>query len=176
MAIYDIDSINEAEYEASTDEILDNMLEACDSMIDALSESTAAQRHFGVTSKDMRKYVDSDPVANKVYGKKNLIGKMAVKTTAKNMNNIDKFNNVGAKAGKKVYKSITGEEASDDLMNFAKEYSKASNKGAAGALMSKAAKAGYDVKGEFDKAKAKAAKKKAIKETCLNILSVIDEL
>ena len=53
---------------------------------------------------------------------------------------------------------------------------KAAMKGSIGATMAKAAKAGYDVKGEIDKAKAKAAKKKAIKETCLSILSVIDEL
>ena len=38
MAIYDVDAINEQELTAERDDILDNMLEACDNMLSALDE------------------------------------------------------------------------------------------------------------------------------------------
>ena len=39
MAIYDVDAINEQELAASREDILDNMLEACDQMLSAIDES-----------------------------------------------------------------------------------------------------------------------------------------
>ena len=83
MAIYDVDAINEQELAAERDDILDNMLEACDQMLSALDESTAAQRHSGMTSKNLSKFMDGNPVIDKVYGKKNLIGSDSIKAAAK---------------------------------------------------------------------------------------------
>lgn len=181
MAIYDVDSVMESDMD--TDDILDNMLEACDQMMSAIDESDAMQRHYGTTSKQYKKFYDGEPITDKVYGSKNALGKMGVKSTAKSMAkmNSGKYDKITQKlidaSEKRIKKAVPEYEGLDD--RYKEELSlrgKASQRAATGALMSKAAKAGYDVKGEFEKAKAKEAKKKAIKETCLNILSVIDEL
>ena len=185
MAIYDVDAINEQELAAERDDILDNMLEACDQMLSALDESTAAQRHSGMTSKNLSKFMDGNPVIDKVYGKKNLIGSASIKAAAKELAKYkhdpeykDKQMNKAVNATEKTMKKFDPdfEGFSDREKEVMKVKSDASQRAAVGATMSKAAKAGYDVKGAFDKANAKAAKKKAIKETCLTILSVLDEI
>lgn len=181
MAIYDIDAIHEQEAAIDEDTLLDGMLEACNAMMDALTESTAAQRHYGTTAKEISKYGgNSWP-----YDKKNLVGKMAVKKTAKiagdedNLNKaLDKAEKVSEKVSKRMAKEydIDVPERTDREKEEDRVRSIAMIKAATGATMSRAAKAGYDVKGEFDKVHAKTAKKKAIKETCLTILSVIDDI
>ena len=185
MAIYDVDAINEQEMAVNSEDILDNMLEACDQMLYALDESTAAQRHYGMTSKNLNKYIDLNPVVDKVYGKKNLIGGAAVKSAAKEFAKYkndpeykDKVANKSINAAEKIMKKFDHdfEGYSDKEKEAMKVRTDASRRGSAGATMTRAAKAGYDVKGAFDKANAKEAKKRAIKETCLTILSVLDEI
>ena len=186
MAIYDVNAIMESEQpegyvdeevlEEEAEAVLDNMLEACDQMMSALEESTAAQRHYGTTSKELSKYTDVVP---NPYNSKNIVGKMALKSTAKQIAKGDKPYDKAFELGKKAYDKLhkdDGYKMSDREWDEVRVQQKAALKGSIGANMAKAAKAGYDVKGEIDKAKAKAAKKKAIKETCLSILSVLDEL
>lgn len=194
MAIYDVNAIMESEQpegivdegyvdeealEEEAEAVLDNMLEACDYMLTTLEESTAAQRHYGTTSKELSKYTDFVP---NPYNSKNVVGKMALKSTAKQIAKGDKVYDKAFERGKKAYDKMHKNDGPGDYKMSDREWDeskvqqKAALKGSIGANMAKAAKAGYDVKGEIDKAKAKAAKKKAIKETCLSILSVIDEL
>ena len=189
MAIYDVNAIMESEqpegyvdeevFEEEAESVLDNMLEACDQMLAALDESTAAQRHYGMTSKELSKYTDFVP---NPYNSKNVVGKMALKSTAKQIAKGDKVYDKAFERGKKAYDKMHKNDGPGDYKMSDREWDearvqqKAAVKGSIGANMAKAAKAGYDVKGEIDKAKAKAAKKKAIKETCLSILSVLDEL
>ena len=181
MAIYDVNTIMESEQDNFIDEetVLDNMLEACDQMMSALEESTAAQRHYGTTSKEFSKYTDVVPSP---YDSKNIVGKMALKKGAKEIAKGDEMYDKAFNRGKKVYNKLHKDDGPDDYKMSERDWeetrvkAKAATKGSIGATMAKAARAGYDVKGEIDKAKAKAAKKKAIKETCLSILSVLDEL
>lgn len=181
MAIYDVNAIMESEQDNFIDEetVLDNMLEACDYMLTTLEESTAAQRHYGTTSKEFSKYTDVVPSP---YDSKNIVGKMALKKGAKEIAKGDEMYDKAFNRGKKVYNKLHKDDGPDDYKMSERDWeetrvkAKAATKGSIGATMAKAARAGYDVKGEIDKAKAKAAKKKAIKETCLSILSVIDEL
>lgn len=180
MAIYDVNTIMESEQDNFIDEetVLDNMLEACDYMLTTLEESTAAQRHYGTTSKNLRHFTD-DIIAPSPYNSKNIVGKMAVKKTANEIAKGDEMYDKPLSYAKKMYDKMDKDDdpkVHDRGWEETRVRSKAAMKGSIGATMAKAAKAGYDVKGEIDKAKAKAAKKKAIKETCLSILSVIDEL
>ena len=46
MAIYDVDAINEQELAAERDDILDNMLEACDQMLSVLDEHGGARNKY----------------------------------------------------------------------------------------------------------------------------------
>ena len=189
MAIYDVNAIMESEqpegyvdeevFEEEAESVLDNMLEACGQMMSALEESTAAQRHYGTTSKELSKYTDVVP---NPYNSKNIVGKMALKSTAKQIAKGDKVYDKPFERGKKAYNKLHKDDGPDEYGMSDRDWEedriqqRAAIKAAIGANMAKAAKAGYDVKGEIDKAKAKAAKKKAIKETCLSILSVLDEL
>lgn len=186
MAIYDVNAIMESEQpegyvdeeviEEEAEAVLDNMLEACDQMMSALEESTAAQRHYGTTSKNLRQFTDIVPTP---YNSKNIVGKMAVKKTAKEIAKGDEMYDKSLSLSKKMYDKMGKDDdpkVHDRGWEEARVRNKAAMKGSIGATMAKAARTGYDVKGEIDKAKAKAAKKKAIKETCLSILSVIDEL
>lgn len=183
MAIYNVEYMDE-QFQDDSEEMLDGMLEACDAMMQMV-ESTAAQRHYGMTSKDYDKMYDTGMArsATKYLDNKNLLGHMAVRNAAKQTRDdkLDKNIERGIKIGDRVNKiggKIAGQDISlsDREKEEARVMSKAGTKGAVGSLMGRAARAGYDVKGTFDKAQAKEAKKKAIKETCLNILAVIDEL
>lgn len=181
MAIYNVEYMNE--FNVDNGDLLDNMLEMCNQMMDAVEESTAAQRHYHTTSKDMSKYLDGS-LASKYYDKKTMLGSMAVKKTAKETtpDRLNKAVDRGQKIADKMsdrYSKKLGIDAhhmSDREKEENRVQSIANIKGATGAAMARAAKGGYDVKGEFDKVREKEAKKKAIKETCLNILSIIDEL
>lgn len=178
MAIYDVDSINES---YSEEDVLDSMLEACDTMMDML-ESTATQRHFGVDVKSLKKYSDMNLLHGKLdkVEKSKLVANMAAKRAAKQFHDGTYDKNVD-KAIEKHSNQISGYDLSDEELDninkIAKLGGKAASKAATGyALGRMAAKSGADIKSAYDKAAAKAEKKKAIKETCLNILSVIDEL
>ena len=158
MAIYNVDSINEQEL--ASNDILDNMLEACDQMLSSLDESTAAQRHYGVTSKELGKQIDGSGVKFK----NNPLTRSIVKKTAKTI--ADLRSDDAKQAGQSVY---------DNQDRETKEYmvkGKAMMNAHTGANLARYARTGMDVKGMVDK----ETKKRAIKETCLTILSVLDEI
>lgn len=182
MAIYNVDYIDE-QVQDESEEMLDGMLEACDAMMQMV-ESTAAQRHYGMTSKDYDKYyndeagkratkfLDDDNRKGRSY-----VNKMAKATRPDNLNKtVNRSINIDNMAAKFIGRKSGYTGMTDRDKEEAAVQAKAAIKGATGSLMGKAARSGYDVKGAYDKAQAKEDKKKAIKETCLNILAVIDEL
>ena len=158
MAIYNVNTINEQELAAN--DILDNMLEACDQMLSSLDESTAAQRHYGVTSKELGKRIDDSGAEFK----NNLLTRGVVKKVAKDI--ADLRSDDAKQAGQSVY---------DNQDRKTKEYmvkGKAMMNAYKGANLARYAKTGMDVKGMVDQ----ETKKRAIKETCLTILSILDEI
>lgn len=183
MAIYNVEYLDEQVQDNETEDMLDGMLEACDAMMQMV-ESTAAQRHYGMTSKDYDRYYgdEAGKRATKFLDDDNRKGRSYVNKMAKatrpdkldkTVNRSINLQNTAAKflGRKDGYTGMTDREKEEAAVQ-----AKAALKGASGSVMGKAARSGYDVKGTFDKAKEKDAKKKAIKETCLNILSIIDEL
>lgn len=177
MAIYDTDHVNEEMFDEQGD-MLDTMLEACDKMLDAVScmESTATQRHYNMTSRDASKAA-KEYGGNKAYENKTF-GKYASKMAAKGFHSgsvdktIDKIYDGKGFGGMKSYTDGMSDREKEIAKNFTKNTARAYT----GSALATAAKAGVPVKDIYDKAAAKADKKKAIKETCLTILSMIDEI
>lgn len=167
MAIYDIDAIREQEAAIDEDTFLDGMLEACSAMMDALGESTAAQRHFGTTTKDRQNlerflkwnhYEDISPRQLRKDARD-----LADPELSKDLKSVEQIKKENPEMSIRDIEKARVETIAD-------------HKGYMGALMAKHAQHGHDVKGEFDKIHKRNAKKKAIKETCLTILSVIDDI
>lgn len=146
MAIYDVDAINEQELAASREDILDNMLEACDQMLSAIGESDR------VLKNERNRYQSHGPEDYSKWSNEDLKSEFEMR---KGMAARDK----AGRDEEYRYTHIPGRDASTQG---------AHNRRKADAIGKELAKRG--------EAPSKEAKKKAIKETCLSILSVIDEL
>lgn len=184
MAIYDVDAINEQELAAERDDILDNMLEACDQMLSALGESGGAHQKYAklLAEKDkaLKKKIDDanyvgsgskahEKLINKYKAQRDELAEKAEKyvdggmsnayasTAVELKNKIDKTDGHRAKA----YGSNDeyGYKAAKD--RFKKDFS---------------GPGGEDPMVEKAKRQEEIRKKRAIKETCLTILSVLDEI
>ena len=152
MAIYDVDAIREQDLTAERDGILDNMLEACDNMLTALDESKARRRVMEYLDKDAK---SKDETADSLIKLRNS-GIMSSKTNDKLSDKINdlKFNAEVSRKGKSM---IDPSSYGDDPIEGGKKAEKV-------------------FKDMFNATPVKEAKKKAIKETCLTILSVLDEI
>lgn len=146
MAIYDVDAINEQELAASREDILDNMLEACDQMLSAIGESDR------VLKNERNRYQSHGPEDYSKWSDEDLKGEFEMR---KGMATRDK----AGRDEEDRYTHIPGRDASTQG---------AHNRRKADAIGKELAKRG--------EAPSKEAKKKAIKETCLTILSVLDEI
>ena len=179
MAIYDVDAINEQELAASREDILDNMLEACDQMLTALDIVDEGAR---------TRYVDR--LANR--NKKLEIMKSAA-SSKKTIDRIDdeiaknnkKAVEVGIAYDDKLYPSDSGnwrykdaETVSDRIHNSRHTLEKESKAGKNAYKEKYGGPKGEDIMGNKKPGMVLAAqeKKKHIKETCLTILSVLDEI
>lgn len=173
MAIYDVDAILEAEAqtveesEIDNESVLDGMLEACESMMNAINESKARLRTAEVLSKEAKKhaknadaYSDLERAAQKV-GHAELYEKYHKQA----QDSINKAYNSNLNANK-----IKGVKSSpDDLDIYDNQEAERRFKAMYDAHPAKGdRKPGY-YKNLYEK-------KKAIKETCLTILSVIDDI
>ena len=178
MAIYDVDSIMESGMD--TDDVLDNMLEACDQMMSAIGESGGAHQKYAKMLAKQDKDIQDKMEKIKYTGsgskhQENLLNKYA-----------DERYRLAKKAARYVDDGLANSYASTDVA----EKNRRSKHGKPGyGYIDGYAKAKENFAKDFggpggeDKLAAKqkrhdemAAKKRAIKETCLNILSVIDEL
>lgn len=188
MAIYDVNTIMESEQDNFIDEetVLDNMLEACDYMLTALEESGGAHQRYA------KMLVDKDKAIQDKIDKANYIG------TGSNAQKklIDKYQNQRVDLAHKAAKYVDNGESSNyasravdfkkraDLAGKAEKY--VDNGRFVTPYQNSFRKAKNNFKKDFGgpggedpmvaKQKLHDAKKKAIKETCLSILSVIDEL
>ena len=181
MAIYDVDAIREHDEDigaADSDSVLDNMLEACDQMLTALDESKARRRYFEALNKQADKHEDN----SRTYE--------SISRDLKNLNH-------GQAASEYYHKAAKEGRKSGDLRWKAKRYDPeylrnhyvgdddefdVEEKSPIDA--GKAAEDNF--KKDLDAYPAKERKpgmyktiqdkKRSIKETCLTILSVLDEI
>ena len=167
MAIY---SVSES---YNTDDVLDNMLEACDQMMSAIGESGGAHQRYAkmLADKDEELANELKKTEPRTYKSENLNNKRAA---------------IAKKFDKYVSQNNRGVNASTQYsgMQRDKNYNPGTYASTDYAIAKQQFKANFGNRG-IDKLKdkkpgsvlaAQEAKKKAIKETCLNILSVIDEL
>ena len=180
MAIYDVNTIMESEQDNFIDEetVLDNMLEACDYMLTALEESGGAHQRYA------KMLADKDKAIQDKIDKANYIG------TGSNAHKklIDKYQNQRKDLANKAAEYVDNGESSNyasRAVDF-KKRSEAEYGRFVTQYRDSYRKAKNNFKKDFGgpggedpmvaKQKLHDAKKKAIKETCLSILSVIDEL
>lgn len=180
MAIYDVNTIMESEQDNFIDEetVLDNMLEACDYMLTALEESGGAHQRYA------KMLADKDKAIQDKIDKANYIG------TGSNAHRklIDKYQKQREDLADKAAKYVDNGE-SNGYASYAVDRKKsvdAEQGGFVAPYHDSYRKAKNNFKKDFGgpggkdpmvaKQKLHDAKKKAIKETCLSILSVIDEL
>lgn len=180
MAIYDVNTIMESEQDNFIDEetVLDNMLEACDYMLTALEESGGAHQRYA------KMLADKDKAIQDKIDKANYIG------TGSNAHKklIDKYQNQRKDLANKAAEYVDNGESSNyasRAVDF-KKRSEAEYGRFVTPYRDSYRKAKNNFKKDFGgpggedpmvaKQKLHDAKKKAIKETCLSILSVIDEL
>ena len=181
MAIYDVDAIRESELmEAETDsnDILDNMLEACDQMLTALDIVDEGAR---------TRYVDRLANRNKKLE--------IMKSAASSKKTIDRIDDEIAKNNKKAvevgiadvsswnpdnrsWRYKDAETVSDRIHNSRHTLEKESKAGKNAYKEKYGGPKGEDIMGNKKPGMVLAAqeKKKHIKETCLTILSVLDEI
>ena len=182
MAIYDVNTIMESEQDNFIDEetVLDNMLEACDYMLTTLEESGGAHQRYAKMLADKDKAIqDKIDKANYVGTGSNAHRKLIDKYQKQREDLADKAaeyvdngesNNYASRAvdGKKSMEDRYGSRLARSP--YRDSYRRAKNN----------FKKDFGGPGGEDpmvaKQKLHDAKKKAIKETCLSILSVIDEL
>lgn len=178
MAIYNLDAVNEQLNENS---VLDNMLEACDYMMDVLNLDEGAHRKY---MEMQAKKQDALEKKSKMYDDlaKNLTGKAAEKSK----DNARKY----ATASSELYHREKGNGYIDDSANtghIKDELKDADKYGKHDSYYYHQAKEkwmkDHGNKGEDKLANKKPGvyldaqkKKRAIKETCLHILSIIDDI
>ena len=183
MAIYDVDAIREHDEDIAavdSNTVLDNMLEACDQMLTALDESKARRRYVEALNKqadrheenskkyesissDLRK-LNHDQASSKYFDKATIEGSKSqdIRWKAKRYDpEYLKDHDIGSNGH--VYHDDEG-KSSIDAGKAAEQNFKRDLK----AYPSKERKPGMY--------KAIQDKKRSIKETCLTILSIIDEL
>ena len=190
MAIYDVNAIMESEQpegyvdeeviEEEAEAVLDNMLEACDQMMSALEESGGAHQRYA------KMLADKDKAIKDKIDKANYIG------TGSNAHKklVDKYQNQRGDLASKARKYIDGGESngypSDAIDAKRRTEDRFGNKIKNSPYHKIYRHAKDNFKKDFGgpggedpmvaKQKLHDAKKKAIKETCLSILSVLDEL
>ena len=159
MAIYDVDAINEQELAAERDDILDNMLEACDQMLSALDEHGGARNKYVDIMRDKSwKNTMKGIHANGYDYPENELAKKYFDLSEKQRAEANKYRNLD-----KMYSGERDDkESREGKERFMKDFGGPSGK-----------KLGHDKPGEI---KALQDKKRSIKETCLTILSVLDEI
>ena len=175
MAIYNVDAINEQELAAERDNILDNMLEACDQMMYGLAQIDEGAR---------TKYIDK--LANRNKKLEIMKSIASSKKTIDRINdeidrNNEKAREVGiieprGEYGKNYY---SAEETSGLIHNSPNSDSDYYSKKGKRQYMEKyGGPGGKDIIGDKKPGMVLDAqnKKRAIKETCLTILSVLDEI
>lgn len=177
MAIYDYDAIHEQNEMNDTDSILDSMLEACESMMDALNESKARRRYLQIQAdkqenEDKKKELYNDISKNGPENKKyEYLNKARDAKEASNeiMNKNRKYTVDAMNTGKirdeidneaKISKKYGSSYARRSEENFKKDFGTEDTY--------QPPKAGKYL--EWQK------KKRAIKETCLTILSALDDI
>lgn len=184
MAIYDVDAINEQELAAERDDILDNMLEACDQMLSAIGESGGAHQKYAklLAEKDkalQKKIDDANYVGSGSKAHERLIEKYK-----------SQRDDLADKAEKYVDGGMSNAYASTAVERKNKidktDRSRAKTYGSNDEYGYKVAKerfkrdfggpGGEDPMVEKAKRQEAIRKKRAIKETCLTILSVLDEI
>ena len=182
MAIYNVDAINEQNEVVDTETVLDNMLEACDTMMSALGEG--AYRKYMNMQADKQDELLAKAKKYKDLSEK-LTGKAAVKAENKYRQAKDAARDMYDDQNSKGYVSNLGNTGSirDDIESdggFARKYGYGygPSRDAKSEWMKDHGDIGEDKIGNRKPGTfaSKDEKKKAIKETCLNILSVIDEL
>ena len=161
MAIYDVNTIMESEQDNFIDEetVLDNMLEACDYMLTALEESGGARNKYVdiMRSKSWNNTMKGIH-ANGYDYPENELAKQYFDLSEKQRAEANKYRNLD-----KMYSGERDDkESREGKERFMKDFGGPSGK-----------KLGHDKPGEI---KPLQEKKRAIKETCLTILSVLDEL
>lgn len=172
MAIYNVEYVDESTAKKN-DDLLDNMLEACDTMMAVLDE------HGGARMKYVNmKYKEANDARDKYYDyiKKADTAK-SDKEKDEYYDKAEKYNEKAYKAGGEVSKYSSGKPAlihrpkSDWGIKCNKEWKDQFMQDFGGpSTGSKVHSKPGEIKAMQD------AKKKAIKETCLSILSIIDEL
>ena len=178
MAIYDVDSIMESDMD--TDDILDNMLEACDQMMSAIGESGGAHQKYAkmLAEKDkalQKKIDDANYVGSGSKAHKQLINKyndQRIELARKAEKYVDDglSNSYASSAVKN--KNRLDKKDPDDARMYKSEYRNAKKRFA----KDFGGPGGEDPLAEKAKRQEEIRKKRAIKETCLTILSVLDEI
>ena len=185
MAIYDVDAINEQELAAERDDILDNMLEACDQMLSALGESGGAHQKYAklLAEKDkaLKKKIDDanyvgsgskahEKLINKYKAQRDELAEKAEKYVDGGMSNA--YASTAVELKNKIDKKDPNRAKTygsyDDEAGY--RYAKNNFKRDFGGP------GGEDPMVEKAKRQEEIRKKRAIKETCLTILSVLDEI
>lgn len=190
MAIYDVDAILEAEAqtveesEIDNESVLDGMLEACESMMDALNESKARRRTLEVYRNKEKQYLDNAETYGELkdaayrVGKNDMVDKYNYKREDARLKGTaygdaaDKYDpamspkyNKGPRPSdmsEKLKGQMAEKRYKEDLEEFNRRVAKLNG-----------VKSTHDKPGYY---KDLYEKKKAIKETCLTILSVIDDI
>ena len=166
MAIFYLnEQVNEQTEEMSSEELLNGLAEACDSMMAMLGESNATDRHIG---KEWNKEGFKDP-----------------KTLHKNIYKYCDSKTVKNDALERIHHDVNT-DTGDKGANYIKERMGRTVLGAANSELHKRGENMMDYKkareamkehGSVEKIQDEMIdKKKAIKETCLYILSVIDDI
>lgn len=191
MAIYDVNAIMESEQpegivdegyvdeealEEEAEAVLDNMLEACDQMMSALEESGGAHQRYAKMLADKDKAIqDKIDKINYIGTGSNAHKKLAKKYQDQRENLADKAarfvddGEYNGYASDKVDAKRRADSKYGDENPYRDSYRRAKEN-------FKNAFGGHGEDPMVAKQKLHDAKKKAIKETCLSILSVIDEL
>ena len=163
MAIYNVDSINEQELAAERDNIIDNMLEACDNMLTALDESKARRRTVEALEKRKERYNNNIKVYRDLGDAAYKVGheELAKKYSKKMHENRSKLNDVEKEL--KIFDVNRRVDSRNPEKSVERDFKRLYD-----ATPAKERKPGF-YKDLYEK-------KKSIKETCLTILSVLDEI
>lgn len=177
MAIYDYNSISEQEITENTDTILNNMLEACGTMMDALNESKARRRYLQIQADKQDNETRKAELYNDIA--KNGPASKKDEYLAKSMDARDKSRNI-RKSNMKYTADITNTGNLRDDINSENRYSRQYGPGES-QRAEKKFKEDFNTKDDYQAPKAGKylewqKKKRAIKETCLNILAAIDDI
>lgn len=190
MAIYNVDTILESEVqtveesEIDNESVLDGMLEACESMMNTLNESNARRRTLEVYRNKEKQYQDNANIYGELMDAAYRVGNrdMMYKYNNKRKDALSNKNKYGDAANRydptkspyfnggrrpgDMSEKLKGQKAEE---RYKEDLKKLNND----AVERNGVKPVHDKPGFY---KDLYEKKKAIKETCLTILSVIDDI